>query len=356
MKIIDRYVYRELAGPFLMGLLTFVVLITGHILFTVIQVVVEHGITMTSVARFVMLQVPGATVLALPVSSLLASSLALNRLSSENELVAMRVSGAPLARILVPALMLGALASGVSLVLNERAVPWADREAQALMSQMIVKERSLAFKANQFVDTGEGVAFYVRQVDHAQDLLYGVNVFLMQPSDPPILVQAAQAKFTGSGVELGRCHAYFIDATGKFTGGPARSISIDLSHPMTQGADTGKRERNMTLGELAHEYFATETMARGSGRGYALELHWRLALALSCLAFAAVAGPVTLRFGRGQNLIGVLTTIVMVFVYYVLMLWLKSFGAAGKLPPSVAAWSLDILLLAGAIAGISRAR
>ena len=35
-KLLDRYITRELLGPFGVALLTFVVLITGHILFTVV--------------------------------------------------------------------------------------------------------------------------------------------------------------------------------------------------------------------------------------------------------------------------------------------------------------------------------
>jgi lipopolysaccharide export system permease protein len=356
MKTLDRYISRELVGPFAVGLLAFVVLITGHILFTVIQVVVEHGVALTNVARFVFLQVPGAAVLALPVSSLLASSLALNRLSSEQELTAMRCAGIPLSRIVRPAMALGLVASAASLCLNETAVPWAERESQALMRRMIVRERSLAFKPNQFVDTGQGVAFYVGQVDRETDTLHYVRVFLVQPKDPPVLVQAAEARFTRTGVELGRCQAYFADSFGRFTGGPARSITIDLSRPEARELNSGVTIRGMTMLELLQQYRHSEAAARGAGSAFSLELNWRLALALSCFVFAALAGPVTLRFGRGQNLVGVLATIVSVFVYYVLMLWLKTLGGAGKLPVPVAAWSLDVGLLTAALLGIWRFR
>jgi hypothetical protein len=47
---------------------------------------------------------------------------------------------------------------------------------------------------------------------------------------------------------------------------------------------------------------------------------------------------------------------VSVFVYYVLMLWLKTLGGAGKLPVPVAAWSLDVGLLTAALLGIWRFR
>ena len=50
-KLLDRYITRELLGPFGVALLTFVVLVTGHILFTVVQVIVEHGVPPPNIAN-----------------------------------------------------------------------------------------------------------------------------------------------------------------------------------------------------------------------------------------------------------------------------------------------------------------
>jgi len=102
-KLIDRYLTREILGPFGVALLTFVVLITGHILFTVVQVIVEHGVPLPNIAKFLALQVPRAVVLALPISTLLGCSLGLNRLASEQELTALRAAGTSLPRIMRPA-------------------------------------------------------------------------------------------------------------------------------------------------------------------------------------------------------------------------------------------------------------
>jgi hypothetical protein len=102
MRIADRYLLGEALGPFLVALGAFIVLITGHMLFQVVEVIVEHGVPLPSVLRFVALQVPNAAVMALPVSVLMGCSLAVNRLASDHEIVAMRSGGMSFARMMAP--------------------------------------------------------------------------------------------------------------------------------------------------------------------------------------------------------------------------------------------------------------
>ena len=82
MKHLDRYVLAEILVPWVVGLATFVVMITCHMLFTVVDQIVQHGVGMPSVLKFMALQVPFALTLSLPAATLLATSLALNRLAS----------------------------------------------------------------------------------------------------------------------------------------------------------------------------------------------------------------------------------------------------------------------------------
>ncbi len=338
MKIVDRYILKEILGPFAVGILTFVVLITGHILFTVVQVIVEHGVSLPSVAKFLMLQVPRATVLALPISTLLACSLGLNRLASENELTAFRSGGTSLLRLVVPALVLGAGASVLGLMFSEYLVPWADREAEQMLHQIILSQRSLAFRPGKFTSTGSDLHFFVQDVDTRRDQLKGVHVFRVQPRDFPLIFKADQASFTAHGLETTEAYFYHLDKQGNLTWGPAQSVSIDLQEALTMSPGQVETLQNMKISQLLAQARRLEKQHPGQGRRYMVELHWRLALAASCLVFALLAAPIALRFGEGQSLVGVLMTLIIAFVYYVLMLWLRMLGEGGSLPAALSGW------------------
>ena len=60
MSLLDRLAASEVIGPLFIGTITFVVLIVGHLLFGVIRPVVERGVPLSVVLRFVVYQAPNA--------------------------------------------------------------------------------------------------------------------------------------------------------------------------------------------------------------------------------------------------------------------------------------------------------
>ena len=78
-------------------------------------------------------------------------------------------------------------------------------------------------------------------------------------------------------------------------------------------------------------------------RQYLVEFDKRMALAFSCLLFALLAGPIVGAFGHTQSLVGLLATLLIVFVYYVVMLWLQMLAEAAILP-TFGVWFLNVIV------------
>ncbi len=357
MRIADRYVLTEALGPFLVALGAFVILITGHMLFQVVEVIVEHGVPLPSVLRFVALQVPHALVMALPVSVLMGCSLAVNRLASDHEIVSMRAGGMSFARMMAPMWGLGVVATLATLAVSEAAVPWSRAEAESLIREMVLRRQSLAFEPGQFTDTGQGLHIYVGDRVAGEQELRDVLIFMMQRNDYPLLFAADRAVFRGERLYPLSPKLLFFDGEsvtrrGAGVAGPlgpvARGGGGVISGPLGMG--------EMTIRDLRAEYEMREEQAAGAGRSWALEMHSRLAMAVSCLVFAALAGPVTLRFARGQSLVGVMVAMVVTFGYFLVMIWTRQLGEAGALPVAVAAWAENVILIAAAALGLHRLR
>ncbi len=357
MRIVDRYVLFEALGPFLVSLLAFIVLIAGHMLFTVVEVIVEHGVPLPSVLRFVVLQLPNAAVMALPVATLMGCSLAVNRLTSDHEVVAMRSGGMGLARMLVPLWLLGLVASGATLAISEGAVPWSRERAAQLVRDMVLRRQSLAFEPGKFTDTGQGIQIYVGERSPKTQELRDVLVFQTQPEDYPLVFAAPRAVFRGDRLFPMGPTFYYFDGEGLTT---LRSAGVEVDLRQVTGGATGIRGPSglaeMTIGELAEERIRHEERREGSGRSYAMEMHARLAMALSCCVFAMLAGPVTLRFARGQSLVGVMAAMIITFGYFLVMIWTRTLGEGGVLPVPVAAWAQNAVLIAAAAWGTYRLR
>ena len=342
--------------PFLAGLATFVIMITGHMLFTVVDKIVEHGVGIPSILTFMLLQVPFAMLLSLPASSLLASSLALNRLASEHELTALRAGGVGLGRVLRPAIILGLGASLLAVVLAQFVVPWANHQSQTLLTRIVAQRPALAFRPGQFTNTGAGLDFFAEQVDRDRGTLGHLYFFNRIGKEPPLLMIAKEAHFGERVLEIGPADFYSLSPGGSLTWGTNEGLRIDLGQLQFLPGLTAKNLSDMSLSELIAERGRLETEAPGAGRAASVELHFRLSLAFACLIFCVLALPATLAFARGQSLVGVLTTLVVLFVYYVIMLWLRMAAEAGHMPPLLAAWLEDGILLVAALTALWRHR
>jgi lipopolysaccharide export LptBFGC system permease protein LptF len=129
----------------------------------------------------------------------------------------------------------------------------------------------------------------------------------------------------------------------------ARTPSVRIWLPgilqATWFASAGPSE--LTLRELGKQ-IVQQRQAGGRAISYELSFHRKLAAPFACLAFALLAGPMTLRFHRGGSLVGVLLTFVVVLLYFILMLWFQTLGQQAILPPIVAAWGPNGLLALGA--------
>lgn len=353
MKTIDRYLFAEMLWPFFGGLLTFVVLVSGHMLFLAIEVMVDHHVPLSGVLRYVGYQIPGATIMALPVATLLAASLALNRLARDHEIIAMRSGGTSAFRIALPALGLGLVAALLSAWLAGSLAPRARQAADGLLRDIVLQQKALVFKPHQFLDTGRGISIYVEGADNSRNTIAGMHVFCVQPQGPPLLLWAPQAQFEATTLQIPQPRSYLLDTNGRLSFVEAESSSVDLT---TVGSGSGLHVaglQDMTFSDLTQE---ARRSASGSSREAALELHSRLALAFACVVFALIAAPVTLRFGHGQSLVGVLATILVIFVFYVIMLWMRMLGNSGKLPVLAAAWGEDLVLLGAALWALRRHR
>jgi len=321
-------------------------LVVGHLLFQVITTVVERGVPLWAVVRFVIYQVPNALGLAMPVSVLLASALAMHRLARDNELIPIRAAGVSLVRLLWPAWALGLAVTGLAFLVAEYLQPKADRRAQAIAMDMPLSRPTLALRPGKFTAATDDVYFLPAKVDDNTNTVYDLKVFWVEPRGTVTLVEAEKARVERSQCILERVHSYRFDEAGSFTMGPGYRGTIDL--PKTLATFTGeqKNERNMSVGELLWRIREMRKTSAEAARSLELELHSRVSLAFACLAFAMLGAPVALAFRDGKSLGGVLAVILFGFAYYVGMLWARMMGQHAVLPPWAAAWLPNTVTLA----------
>ena len=73
-----------------------------------------------------------------------------------------------------------------------------------------------------------------------------------------------------------------------------------------------------------------------------VEINYRLALPIACLVLALVAAPIGLITRKGGKAFGLMLSILLVFIYYVLMAFGLSLAKQGPINPVVGLWTANV--------------
>ena len=83
MKLVDRYIFRELVPPFLLGILIFTFLLLMSQVLRLMELIVNKGVGTGAVLRLIFDLLPSILVLTVPMSAFLAAVVTFGRLSAE---------------------------------------------------------------------------------------------------------------------------------------------------------------------------------------------------------------------------------------------------------------------------------
>lgn len=123
MRLLDRYLVRELMIPFGYCLSGFLVFWISFDLMSDLNEFQSQQVSAAQIALYYMIKLPEMLVMSLPIAFLLALLYAMSNHGRHNELVAIRVAGIGLFRLGLPYLVIGFCLSLLSFALNELLVP-----------------------------------------------------------------------------------------------------------------------------------------------------------------------------------------------------------------------------------------
>ena len=127
MRIIDRYVIREIVPPFLIALLVFTFILIIPFIIDLAEDLIAKGVPWTTLLQLTATLVPGVAALTIPMALLIGILVALGRLSADREVVVLMACGVSPFRLLQPVLLLGVICWGISSWMMLKAVPDANQ-------------------------------------------------------------------------------------------------------------------------------------------------------------------------------------------------------------------------------------
>jgi len=331
-------------GPFVVGVLGFIMVLTVDLLFTMADLIINKGIPAWAVFKLLLYKLPSLLVMTFPVSTLFGTAMSLGRLSQNNEIVAMRTSGITVFRLARPLLLIGILMTLVSYVTNEKIVPNANHIADNITRQIIYKQPLPEVKENVFFKDPHNRYYYAKRVDNRTKMMEGIMVYEVTDERFPRTILAESATFVGREwlLKNGVIHKYddkgYLNYEATFA-----DMKINISEEILRFSDQ-KQITDMNQRELKANIEA-QAKSGADTKAMQTEYYMKFAIPLSCFVFALIGIPFSLFSPRSGRTWGMVLTIVFMFTFYVFASVFRSLGKGGMLPPVWAAFTPQLTFI-----------
>ena len=165
ITILDRYLFKQFTGPFLLAVGGFALIGIVDILFYLVELAILSGISFYTILRLLLYKLPAIMILFFPMAVLFSIMLLMVRMAKDNELTVLRTSGIHSGRIVIPLLLLTFCTALISYYTNEKVVPWTNETSDALIRKEIKKKPPPVIRENIVFKDSSDRFFYIKKVN-----------------------------------------------------------------------------------------------------------------------------------------------------------------------------------------------
>ena len=178
MKILNRYVLREHAGPLTFALAALTSLLLLNYIAKNIGQLVGKGLPWTVITEFILLSLPLTVALTVPMAVLIAVLYAFSRLASENEITALKASGVSVGRVLIPVVIGSCGIMFAMVAFNDQVLPRSNHRLRTLQSDIARKKPTFALRPRVINEVSPGKLFLAAaHIDQATSRLREVTIY-----------------------------------------------------------------------------------------------------------------------------------------------------------------------------------
>ena len=152
MKLITKYLFREISSPFLISLLIITFILFINFLLRAIDRFLGKGLEISIIIEYLFLNLAWIIALSIPMAMLLATLTTFGRLSEDNEINALRSSGISFLSILKPPLIFGFNVAVLLIIFNNYVLPEMNFKARLLSGDIYRKRPDVNIEPGVFLD------------------------------------------------------------------------------------------------------------------------------------------------------------------------------------------------------------
>ncbi len=332
-------------------------------LFRLTKLFVQKGVSPLYLIELLIYVMPATLVLSLPMALLVAMLLALGRLSTDNEIIAMKAHGIAFHQLMLPLLALATALSLVDLVLIDYALPQANVAYASLQRDIrrhkpaFILEEATVMKELE----NEGKLWMYESMDEKSGRMQNVKIWDNIWGGRPRFSHAQEASL---GFEDGRAlltlydgHTYEPSVGNldefRVTQFQQQRLSLQLTEDLERSEFLNRNPRSMRISELK-TFIGTlkASLQTSKNKDYTLrkilsaevEFHKKFSIPFACFALGLMGVPLGLIVKKGGRMFGFGIGLAVIVVYYLLLQVGQNAGMNGMIPPALAMWLPNIVI------------
>ncbi len=364
LRTIDRYVIREVASPFLLGLLVFTFILEIPPLMQVAEKLIAKGVPSGDIVRIMVTLLPQALGVTIPMALLLGLLIGLSRLSSDRETVAFQACGVSIYRLIRPIGVVAAVAWAATSYIMIVALPDANQTFREITYNIIASRAEREVKPRVFFEDFPNMVLYVQDVPADSSGWRGVFMADIQRSTPDVYVAHQGRIFLdrdASRVEMTLLdgvrhrlseqgpHEYEVLEFDRMT------LSLDPETVFPRGGpQRGDPERTIAQLQVEVDQLRSQGL---SPHAPIMAIHRKFSIPVACLVFGIIGLALGVTSRKDGKLASFVLGIGVIFAYYVIMYIGEAMAKGQLVSPHLAMWLPNILLgMAGILMMLWRAK
>jgi LPS export ABC transporter permease LptG len=358
--LIPRYIVGAIAPYLFLSLLLLTAILLAQQAARLAEAVIYADLPFSLLGSIGAALLPGVLTFSIPLATLAGIIIGFSRMGSDSEIVAMRAAGVGSWTMIWPALLIGLAFTGATTYLHLKEAPEAARDLERIALQGALAKLDSPVEPRTF-STLPRYVIYVRDGNKELGTWGRVFIFAQRSDQTTEVFTARSGRIDSSGeqselVLTDVLATKFPSARAEATPNAARdqkSYVVERSDQLRFSINTGRadivqrlnqRDTNadsMDWSELRER--AVSEMPEQQKEAVRV-LSRRAALSVAPFFFSLLAATLGLRIRRGGRSVGVLLTLIVVIVYYLLSLLGESMSRVGTVSPYIGPWFATVFI------------
>jgi len=351
--IITRYVFKEMIPPFIISLMFFIFVFLMATILEITKLIVNDRVDLKSILLLLIYSMPFFLEFIIPMSVMMAVLLSFLRLSSDNEILALKSSGTSIYALLPPVFLFCLIGSILTAWIAIVGLPKGRMAYKALTYKLAVSNFDAGLKEKTFIDLFENMMLYINRIDLKTRMLQ--NIFIEDNRNENIdstIIAPRGLVFKPPDQLLFQLRLFdgmiqHVDPDKKSVQSiqfETYDIYLELPRTVTLSTSDFKDEEEMTLGEL--NAYLRHHWEKKDAQYYLtlMEYHKKFSLPFACFALGLLAVPLGVKSKSSKKSYGLGLGFICFLLYYFLLSAGWVFGETGTYPPFIGMWMPNVVM------------